>query len=423
MDAFSHIQAPNAAPQPRKKRDWFSFFLLFAGIFVFIAAAGALYFSLRPEELRIAVGPPNSDDQKLIKALAQTFAQQRMAIRLAPIPTNGPTESLMLLGANKTDLAVARGDLDLPADAQSVAKLRNNVVFLWSPSGLPGKRKKTPEPKVKSLEDLPGHRLGIIGTTQANVTLLHVILKESGIDPDKITLVQFAVDKIGDLAHDKSLDAFMAVGPLDSKITSEAIAATARERGEPKFLPIDVSEAIAQKHPLYESEEIPGSTFSSSPARPDDKIETVSVNHLIVARRALSEPAVGAFTRQLFSVRQALERELPGAANIATPDTDKDAALPAHRGAAAYIDGTERTFLEKYSDYMWGAFLLLSGLGSAGALLRRYSKRDEKTSTIALRDRVLALITQARDGISAEQLNEMQREVDGILREALNSYD
>jgi TRAP transporter TAXI family solute receptor len=424
MDAFSHIQTPNAAPQPRKKRNRFSFFVLFAGIFVFIAAAGALYFALRPETLRIAVGPSNSDDQKLIKALAQTFAQQRMAIRLAAIPTNGPTESLMLLGANKTDLAVARGDLDMPADAQSVAILRKNVVVLWSPSGLPGKgSKKAPVPKIKSLEDLAGHRLGVIGTTQVNVTLLHVILKESGIDPDKVAVVQFAVSQISEMAHDKSVDAFMAVGPLDSKITSEAIAATAHERGEPKFLPIDVSEAITQKHPLYESEEIPGSTFNSSPARPDDKIETVGVNHLIVARRALSETAVGGFTRQLFGVRQALERELPGAANIATPDTNKDAALPAHRGAAAYIDGTERTFLEKYSDYLWGGILLVSGLGSGGAWFRSYLKRDEKAKSIALRDRVLTLSALARDGNSAAQLRDMQREVDAIIRENLEAYD
>jgi NMT1-like family len=215
----------------------------------------------------------------------------------------------------------------------------------------------------------------------------------------------------------------MAVGPLDSKITSEAIAATARERGEPKFLPIDVSEAIAQKHPLYESEEIPGSIFSSSPARPDDKIETVGVNHLVVARREVSDTAVGGFTRQLFSVRQALARELPGAANIAPPDTDKDAALPAHRGAAAYIDGTERTFLEKYSDYIWGAILLLSGLGSAGAWFRSYLKRDEKAQSVALRDRVLALAALARDGKSIEELRAMQGEVDDIIRETLNCYD
>ena len=48
-------------------------------------------------------------------------------------------------------------------------------------------------------------------------------------------------------------------------------------------------------------------------------------------------------------------REVPAAAKIEKPNTDKDAALPAHPGAAAYIDGTERTFMDKYSDYIWGA--------------------------------------------------------------------
>jgi TRAP transporter TAXI family solute receptor len=424
MNSSQPTQTPNRALPHRQQQNRFSFVILFAGIFVFIAAAGALYYVLQPETLRIAVGPPNSDDQKLIQALAQSFTQQRSAVRLAPISTSGPAESLSLLGANKTDLAVARGDLDMPADAQSVAILRKNVVVLWAPTGQPVKgSKKTPPSKVKSLEDLPGRRLGVIGSTPANVTLLRVILSESGIDADKVTVVQFSVQKISEMAHDNSIDAYMAVGPLDSKITAEAITATARERGEPKFLPIDVSEAIASKHPLYESEEIPGSIFSSSPARPDDKIETVSVNHLIVARRALSETAVGGFIRQLFGARQALARELPGAANIAPPDTDKDAALTAHRGAAAYIDGTERTFLEKYSDYIWGGILLLSGLGSAGAWVRSYFKRDEKAQSIALRDRVLTLAAEARDGGSTEQLRGMQTEVDNIIRETLNSYD
>src|ERR1700733_13374933 len=214
--------ALNGPPLLRQKRQRFSFLILFIGIFVFVTAASALYYALRPETLRIAVGPPDSDDQKLIQALAQSFARQRSAVRLAPIPTNGPTESLALLGAGKADLAVARGDLDMPADAQSVAILRKNVVVLWSPSGLPAKgSKKTPVPKIKSLDELPGHRLGVIGTTQANVTLLRVILSESGIDADKVTVVQFGIQKINEMAHDASIDAYMSVGALDSKITSE----------------------------------------------------------------------------------------------------------------------------------------------------------------------------------------------------------
>src|SRR5437879_9570946 len=363
----------------RRKTNGYALLVLAAGIFLFGAAAGGLYFALRPVTLRIAVGPPGSDDHKLILALTQIFAREGGPVRLSPITTQGTAESIALLATSKTDLAVARGDLDLPANAESDAILRKNVVALWAPSGLPPKgSKKPPAPKIKEIDDLAGHRVGVIGRTQANVTLLHVILTESGVNPEKVAITQFGTDQIAELARDPAIDAYMAVGPLDSRITTEAIALTAAARGEPKFLPIEVSEAIAKKHPLYESEEIAGSIFSASPARPEDKVETVSVNHLIIAPKSLSETAVGAFVRQLFAVRQQLAKEVPGAARIEKPDTDKDAALPAHQGAAAYIDGTERTFLERYSDYFWAAILVLSGLGSIGAWLRHYWKRNER---------------------------------------------
>ena len=420
----SDLNESSGVPLKRRKRKSYWLLVLAAGIFLFAAAAGGLYYALRPVTLRIAVGPPGSDDQKLVQALAQTFSRDASSVRLSPIATEGATESIALLAAGKADLAVARGDLDLPANAESVAILRKNVVVLWAPSGLPPKgSKKPPAPKIKGLDDLVGHHVGVIGRTQANVTLLRVILTESGVNSEKVAISQFGTNQIAEMTRDPTLDAFMAVGPLDSKITIDAIAATAAAKGEPKFLPVDVSEAIAQKHRLYESEEIPGSTFSSSPARPEDKVETVSVNHLIIAPKTLSDTTVGTFVRQLFAVRQTLARELPSAAKIEKPDTDKDAALPAHQGAAAYIDGTERTFLERYSDYFWAAVLVLSGLGSAGAWLRQYSKRDEKEQSTLHRDRLLGMISKVRQVESSEELTAMQSEVDGVLREALESYD
>jgi hypothetical protein len=238
-----------------------------------------------------------------------------------------------------------------------------------------------------------------------------------------VAITQLGPEQITEMARDPKIDAFMTVGPIDSKITADAISSTARFRGEPKFLPIDVSEAIALKHPLYESEEIPGSSFSSSPARPDDKIETVGVNHLIVAPKTLSETTVGAFTRDLFAVRQSVARELPGVLKIEKPDTDKDAAMIAHPGAAAYIDGTERTFMEKYSDYIWIAILLLSLLGSGGAWLRHYLKREERALNTLHRDKLLVTIAKVRHADSLEELAEMQCEVEIILRETLGCYD
>ncbi len=395
---------------------------LFVAVLVLAGAAAAAFYALKPVTLRIAVGPNGSDDLKLVQNLAQYFARERSSVRLLPVPTDGAAESIAELTANNADLAVARGDLEMPTDAQSVAILRKNVAVLWAPAAAPKGVKKAPAP-VKSVDELVGRKIGVIGRSQANVTLLRVILTEEGVAADRVNIVQFSVQQIAEMARDMTLDAFMAVGPLDSRITGEAIAATVRSRGEPKFIPIEVSEAIAQKHPLYESEEIPGSTFATSPARPEDKIETVAVNHLIIAPKALSEITVTEFTRQLFSARQALARENPGVAKIEAPDTDKDAALPAHRGAAAFIDGTERTFLERYSDYLWGAVLLLSGVGSAGAWFRNYLRRDEKHKGARLRERALALIADARRSQSLEELERMQREVDALLRDTLECFD
>ena len=408
----------------RRKRRNSSLLLLAAGFLLFAAAAGALYYGLRPTTLRIAVGPPGSDDHKLVQAMAEAFDRDRNAVRLSPITTEGAVESLALLGAAKADLAVARGDLPMPAGAETVALVRKNFVVLWSTSGLPVKgSKKPPAPKIKEIGDLAGHRVGVIGRTPANALVLRGILRESGVAPDKVAVTQFGTNQIEELSHDASLDAFMAVGPLDSKITAEALAATARTRGEPKFLPIDVSDAIALKHPLYESEEIPGSIFNASPAWPEDKIDTISVNHLIVARKALSETTVAALARQLFSIRQSLARQVPGAAHIKKPDTDKDAELPVHRGAAAYLDGNERTFLDRYSDYFWGVILILSGLGSAGAWLRQYLKRDEREEITEFRNKILAMIPNVHTAQSVEELLAMQREVDAIIRETLECHD
>src|ERR1044072_3617318 len=222
----------DARSRRRRQQRSYALLILAAGMLAFGVAAGTLYYVLRPTTLRIAVGPAGSEDQKLIQLMAQTFARENSAVRLSLVTTEGAAESIALFTAGKADLAVARGDLNLPENAESVAILRKNVVVLWAPSGLPAKgSKKQPAPKIKSLDELAGHRVGVIGRTQANVTLLRVILKESGINPDKVTITQFGTNQLGEMAKDQSVEAFMAVGPLKSKSTVDAIAATATARG------------------------------------------------------------------------------------------------------------------------------------------------------------------------------------------------
>ncbi len=176
------------------------FLVLAAGLLLFAAIVGAAFLIMRPTTLRIAVGPAGSDDLNLIQALAQNFAREGGAVRLSLIQTGGPVDSIALLRGHKADLAVARDDEEMPDGTDSVAIVRKNVVVLWSRPAQVG-AKKGAKAKIKGIDELAGDRIGVVGRTQANITLLRVILRESGVDPDKVTVVQFNIDQIADHAE------------------------------------------------------------------------------------------------------------------------------------------------------------------------------------------------------------------------------
>jgi TRAP transporter TAXI family solute receptor len=408
------------SPRPAKRK---TMFVTLAGVLAVVGAvAGAYYFAMRPVTLRIAVGPANSDDVKVVQALTQAFTQTRSHIRLRPIQTDGAAASAQALADGKADLAIIRGDLDVPKDAQAVATLRKNVAVLWVPPAVKGKGKKA-GPKITKIAQLSGRRVGVVGRTPANVNLLKVILQQYGVDPSKVDIVQFPASEAAEAIRNQKADAYLAAGPVNSKITSEAITASTHDGGTPTFLAIDSAEAIAQNHPIYEASEIPAGAFGGSPDKPDDEVKTISFSHHIVARKGLSESTVAAFTRQLFAIRQSVMAEFPLAAKIETPDTDKDAVIPVHPGAAAFVDGEEKTFLDRYSDYIWWGLMGLSAMGSAGAWFAGYLKKDERNNNTSLRERLLDMLAAARRSDSAEELDQMQAEADDIMRDTLHCFD
>ena len=153
----------------------------------------------------------------------------------------------------------------------------------------------------------------------------------------------------------------------------------------------------------------------------------VAAGTLVVVRNRgadeRSEATIAAFTRQLFAIRQSLKNEFPLAAKIETPDTDKDATIPVHPGAAAFVDGDEKTFLDRYSDYIWWGLMALSAMGSAGAWFAGYLKKDERVSNSSQRDRLLDMLRLARHCDSTDELDRMQAEADDILRDTLKCFE
>jgi TRAP transporter TAXI family solute receptor len=422
LDAAPANPAESAKPgSPRSSARRSFALIVLAGILAIIGVlAAGYYFAVRPVTLRIAVGPANSDDLRVVQALSQAFVTSHSQIRLRPIQTDGVTTSAQMIADGKADLAVIRGDLSVPKNAQAVATVRKNVAVLWVPAPLKGK--KAPA-KITRISQLAGRRIGVVGRTPANVDLLKVILQQYGVDPSKVEVVQFPTGDVADAIRSQKADAYLAAGPVNSKITSEAIAASTHDGKPPTFLAIDSAEAIAQNHPMYEASEIPAGAFGGSPDRPEDEVKTISFSHHIVARKDLSETTVAAFTRQLFAIRQTVMSEFPLAAKIETPDTDKDAFIPVHPGAAAFVDGEEKTFLDRYSDIIWWSLMGLSAMGSIGAWFAGHLKKDERGNNSGLRERLLDMIAAARHSDSIEELDRMQAEADDILRATLLGFE
>ena len=231
---------------------------------------------------------------------------------------------------------------------------------------------------------------------------------------DKVSVVQFDPNNVGQAIRDSNVDVIMSVGPVGSPITADAITAATRGKEPPTFLPITASEAIAEREPIYESSEIKAGAFGGSPPRPEESVETIEVHHYFVARKSLSEQVVADFTKHLFASRQALAAELPSAAKIEKPDTDKDAAVPVHPGAAAYLDGELKNFLDRYSDMFYLGVMLLSFVGSGLAGLLSYNKADERVRNLHTLERLLEIAKTARTAETIQALDELQAEIDTI---------
>ncbi|MEZ5763013.1 MAG: TAXI family TRAP transporter solute-binding subunit [Xanthobacteraceae bacterium] len=393
------------------------------------AVAASVYYYNRPVTLRIAVGPTNSDDARVAQAIGRVFdpqgaGRERSSIKLRIIPTEGSVQSAVSMDAGIADLAVIRGDQTVPKDAQAVAVMRKNVVAIWTPS-TPVKNASgaTVASHIGAIEDLAGKRVGVIGRGQSNVNLLRTILQQYGVADDAVTIVQLPPSAVYEAVRNARADAYMAVGPVNSQITADAVAAASRDGQMPNFLSIELADSIASRFAAYDAAEIAPGSFGSAPARPQDTIKTISFDHYIVAKKSISDSTITAFTRQLFTLRQALIAETGAASRIEVPDTDKDAVIPVHPGAEAYIDGEERTFMDRYSDLIWWSILGTSLLGSLSAWFASYLKRDERTASVSLRARLLEMLSEARRAESHESLDAMQAEADEILRNTLDCYE
>jgi TRAP transporter TAXI family solute receptor len=405
-------------------------------IFVLLGVAGvALYVSSATTKLRFAVGPPAGGDARLVQALAQQFLRDHAGIRLAPVITEGPAAASRALDSGQAELAIVRRDIAYPQAGQAVAELRESVVAIIVPAvgsvaaggakpAQQKKRTKAQKPKpIERIEDLEGRRIGVVGYGTANADVLDVILKQYQIAPDKVTVTALDPRDISGSLRTNPVDAIVAIGPVAGRIIAAAIAVSTHGKVEPTLLKIGASEAIAAHHLVYETTEIKAGVLGGQSTLPQESVETIGVKHYIVARKTLRENTVAEFTRLLFAARQSLGGEYPALAKIEKPDTDRDAAVPAHPGAAAFLDNDQKTFFDKYSDYLYFGLMLMSGLGSGIAWLASYARADDRVKRLKVLGRLLEIVKAARVAATLDELAKLRDEADAVLDRTIREVE
>ena len=108
--------------------------------------------------------------------------------------------------------------------------------------------------------------------------------------------------------------------------------------------------------------------------------------------------------------------EQPIFAQITAASTDPDAYLAVHPGAAAFYNGTQQTFMDKYGNEIYLAPMILGGLASVLAAAWKFLGIGNAEVPEGPLDSLYALGRRIRKVDSEAELSDIEDEIDNILK-------
>lgn len=360
----------------------------------------------RPATLTVAVGSIDGEGAKAMSAIASRLASTNASVRLKVIDVGTVREAAEQFAAGKVDLAVVRSDVGDLSDAQTVILLSHVVVLMIAPPGS----------SIDSMDKLRGHKVGVVGGN-ANSRIVDVLTRQYDLVRGKVVFKDVALPDVRRAVDAKEVSALLVVTPLTQKYLSAV-------RGffpqGPKMLPvltsIDSAGAIAEADHAYESFDVPKGTLRGFPPVPDDDVTTLRTSLYLVAHKKSSADLVTDLTEKLMSERRDLLGEQPIFAEIAAPSTDADAYLPIHPGAAAFYNGTQQSFIDKYSNYIYLGPMLLGGIASVLAAGWKFLGIGQPETIEGPLDSLYALARRIRSVGTEAELSGIEEEIDDILK-------
>ncbi len=182
---------------------------------------------------------------------------------------------------------------------------------------------------------------------------------------------------------------------------------------------IDESKALTRRSPGMSEETLATGMLSSSPEIPDDAVDTVGLQWLLVAQSRMSTSTAGDLARVIYENKAELALDDGFASKIEMADTDKDAFIVAHQGAAEYINDDTKSFMDRYSDVMYLGAGALSVIGSIFAAIYSQITRVAPEKASELATAILDIGERIEHANSLDSLEALQDELEAILRGAV----
>jgi TRAP-type uncharacterized transport system substrate-binding protein len=382
-------------------------FVLLVGIIGLVSGASliAYRYYTHPVTLTVAVGSIDGEAAKAMSAIASRLVTTNAAVRLKVIDSGTALEAAKTFAAGNADLAVVRGDVGDLSKAQAVVVVSHVVVLIVVPPGS----------TVDSMDKLKGRRIGVI-SADANSKIVDVLSKEYGFDRAKV-FKDIALSDARRAIQSKEISALLIVIPLAEKYLS--LVRGFFQQG-PKALPglisIDSAGAIAETERAYESFDVPKGTLRGAPPVPDDDLTTLRTSLYLVANKKLGTDLVTSLTQTIMNVRRDLMQEQPIFGQITSPSTDPDAYLPLHPGAAAFYNGTQQSFMDEYSNWIYLTPMVLGGTATVLAAAWKFLGIGNPATSEGPLDSLYALGRRIRKADSEAELLDIEEEIDNILK-------
>jgi TRAP-type uncharacterized transport system substrate-binding protein len=382
-------------------------FVLLAGVIGLASGASLLAYRYytRPITLSVAVGSIDGESARAMSAFASRLAATNAPVRLKVIDSGTVLGAAQAFAAGKADLAVVRGDVGDLSQAQAVVVVSHMVVLVVAPPGS----------AIDSIDKLKGRRVGVFGG-ETSSRIVDALSNEYGLDRAKV-FKDIPLPDARRALQSKEVNALLVVIPLTEKYLS--LVRDMFQQGSkalPVLVPIDSAGAIAQADRAYESFELPKGTLRGSPPVPEDDLTTLRTTLYLVANKKLGTDLIASLTKTIMRVRRELLAEQPIFAQIATPNTDADAYLPLHPGAAAFYNGTQQSFMDEYGNWIYLTPMALGGAATVLAAAWKFLGLGGPANRQGPLDSLYALGRRIRSADTEAELSDIEEEIDDILK-------